>query len=802
MISWFFVVKIKYDDKTSEVTQFPDKDVVIDDYLNGKHQANASKFVPPEQHDDDDEEDEDGELFGESMHKESEKSHDSQFTRTKETVETEEQKPAPQNEVSSSKDVGEEVSPPSEQQNQTKDVTAAEKPSPAVDVTAMDKPSPPVDGATAPTKPAPGMSAQPSQSSGHSESHQKFESKMDSDVPVQVEEEWPTSVDVTGKTDVHEESSDVVNVAPTEENISITDTVVPSWPQQDSVIVPSETPLQPDVSSALAEATKKGPEEQLVEETKQIPESTQKEAPAQMATEKIPLMDEKVPPDVDGEKETVQPPTDELPAPSEIPNAGPMEVDQPSMAGEMQSPSLDENQKGVLESVPVVKDSLISPAEVDGSGVDEALDVSTKEPASSAEAAETTIREPDKLNSVASPTSTGEEPVETVKELNNGANAEPVMESAGTEAPEQLSAQQGETPALATSMILEPTVDNRNDVENDESSAIETPKEAKVEAAVIIDEKPLSLKEPTIEVKTITAKPESTKADVSAKPIESEEVKEIKTKEVSSEDPPVAAMPAPAPKLIAGANETSEEPVKPKRKRGRPPKHRPPADGAPQEKGQKIDKTTISSESPTLMSSEETGVHRSRSEMGEAKVTEKISSAKKLLLEISGKDSSTGGSGEKGNGKDSSTKPSLTIRIPNLKKVDGKQGNTSKKGDTKREGTEVSGDAEVPRGKKRSNTPADTDEPPAKRLHIHIASKGSHENLSDHSERSSEKVQPAAQNLETRRNSSRAAEIRPKIMGLFHQSPRRRKGSEIATLIQRHGLCQNQGRSTLIMAAL
>ena len=43
----FLPVKIKYDDMTSEVTRFPDKDVVVDDYLNGKHQWSAEKFIPP-----------------------------------------------------------------------------------------------------------------------------------------------------------------------------------------------------------------------------------------------------------------------------------------------------------------------------------------------------------------------------------------------------------------------------------------------------------------------------------------------------------------------------------------------------------------------------------------------------------------------------------------------------------------------------------------------------------------------------------------------------------------------------------
>mgnify|MGYP005843260145 CR=1 FL=1 len=53
-------IRIKYDDSTSEISKFPDKDVVIDDFHNGEHQANAAKFIPPEPKpsmDEDDEED-------------------------------------------------------------------------------------------------------------------------------------------------------------------------------------------------------------------------------------------------------------------------------------------------------------------------------------------------------------------------------------------------------------------------------------------------------------------------------------------------------------------------------------------------------------------------------------------------------------------------------------------------------------------------------------------------------------------------------------------------------------------------
>ena len=40
-------IRIKYDDGTSEISKFPDKDVVVDDTFNGKHLVTADRFVPP-----------------------------------------------------------------------------------------------------------------------------------------------------------------------------------------------------------------------------------------------------------------------------------------------------------------------------------------------------------------------------------------------------------------------------------------------------------------------------------------------------------------------------------------------------------------------------------------------------------------------------------------------------------------------------------------------------------------------------------------------------------------------------------
>ena len=40
-------IKIKYDDGTSEVSKFPDKDVVVDAESNGEHLVSAEKFLPP-----------------------------------------------------------------------------------------------------------------------------------------------------------------------------------------------------------------------------------------------------------------------------------------------------------------------------------------------------------------------------------------------------------------------------------------------------------------------------------------------------------------------------------------------------------------------------------------------------------------------------------------------------------------------------------------------------------------------------------------------------------------------------------
>ena len=114
----------------------------------------------------------------------------------------------------------------------------------------------------------------------------------------------------------------------------------------------------------------------------------------------------------------------------------------------------------------------------------------------------------------------------------------------------------------------------------------------------------------------------------------------------------------------------------------------------------------------------------------ESKPSEKSSVSKKSAApESMGKDAAADASA-KSDGKEASSKPSLTIRISNLKKVDSKHVASSKKAEAKRE---TATDAEAPRGKKRPNVTADADEPPTKRLHIHIGSKGSQENLSDHS---------------------------------------------------------------------
>ena len=42
-------IRIKYDDGTSEVSKFPDKDVIVDDAGNGEHRVSAGRFIPPAQ---------------------------------------------------------------------------------------------------------------------------------------------------------------------------------------------------------------------------------------------------------------------------------------------------------------------------------------------------------------------------------------------------------------------------------------------------------------------------------------------------------------------------------------------------------------------------------------------------------------------------------------------------------------------------------------------------------------------------------------------------------------------------------
>ena len=40
-------IRIKYDDGTSEVSKFPDKDVIVDETGNGTHRVAAGRFILP-----------------------------------------------------------------------------------------------------------------------------------------------------------------------------------------------------------------------------------------------------------------------------------------------------------------------------------------------------------------------------------------------------------------------------------------------------------------------------------------------------------------------------------------------------------------------------------------------------------------------------------------------------------------------------------------------------------------------------------------------------------------------------------
>jgi len=63
-------IKIKYDDGTAEIAEFPDKDIIIDAVENGRHRADAHAFVPPPQlrddsdGDDEKSDEEEGEVIG------------------------------------------------------------------------------------------------------------------------------------------------------------------------------------------------------------------------------------------------------------------------------------------------------------------------------------------------------------------------------------------------------------------------------------------------------------------------------------------------------------------------------------------------------------------------------------------------------------------------------------------------------------------------------------------------------------------------------------------------------------------
>jgi hypothetical protein len=80
-------IRIKYDDGTSEISKFPDKDVVVDEQGNGEHMVSGKKFVPPapvEEEEDESDDDQEAEMMDEQAPAASEKKLQSEPSSTKE----------------------------------------------------------------------------------------------------------------------------------------------------------------------------------------------------------------------------------------------------------------------------------------------------------------------------------------------------------------------------------------------------------------------------------------------------------------------------------------------------------------------------------------------------------------------------------------------------------------------------------------------------------------------------------------------------------------------------------------------
>lgn len=119
-------IRIRYDDGTSEVTRFPDQDVIVDDTENGEHGAPADPFIPPPPPDHDASEDRTGDIGGdnddESHDEHMEENNDDEHHPAQESAASASASAIPDSAASSSS-----AQPPTRRRNEDKAASAKRK---------------------------------------------------------------------------------------------------------------------------------------------------------------------------------------------------------------------------------------------------------------------------------------------------------------------------------------------------------------------------------------------------------------------------------------------------------------------------------------------------------------------------------------------------------------------------------------------------------------------------------------------------------------------------------------------------
>jgi hypothetical protein len=711
----FLPVKIKYDDMTSEVTRFPDKDVVVDDYLNGKHQWSAEKFIPPYG--------EDGEVLfgGGSTEAATEAISKEMYVAAKEegtAISKVDSPPMAMAEVvpeafAKAAPVGTAEASSEAVTNAMTTAQVADAPQAKVEVAPEERMEdvPEPEGVAVPeteleaTPPEVTENVEDGEvvgSTPRENSHSKpFEI---AGPPKPVPSTTPGATAQPQLRTLPQPSSDPLS-AVTKKEVEVEQTEPETEkPEADTTLVAQSimpTDAVANVASgetedARSSAVSNQPDEDLMPPPQRPQEESQ--IPVEV-TESLPLVLESLPKHpVPGVASTLEETTEAMEVEPIESTPTPIE----STPGALQQTGSPMGTDMVTEESPPLEDTPTSQHPVQSSSPMDAEPPKSPSsgPLDNVDNAEMVAAAP------SDPVAPADIPVETTTD------GFPSAESMNTEVLDGVS-------SVAEPSVSQPVVEVQTSVENVQVPAQPAFVEEPSQSGTLEESlHPGVVEEPLILRNAFTGKDEPVFESATGK------------KEQSPS-------PIPTPPLAA-----VEEPAKPKRKRGRPPKQRPPADvlspvpemtGAttPDDTYLALDgiegtATTVDSQEAELQSGAKAEKEPAAAldlQMADRTKASSHTDRAESIQEQQGQDILIEGA--------ISSKPALTIRIPNIKRVESQHNGSAEKGEESDEKAvmDVPSPEQSPRGTKRSKSEVEEDEPPAKRLHIHLGSKVSRDNL-------------------------------------------------------------------------